>query len=277
MGLALSRALLRAGAPTTVWNRTPERALPLADVGAAVAPDLAAAVAASDLVIVCLRDHASTCEVLETLDASAYDGRIVVNLSSATPGEGRDSANWAAERGISYLNGAIMVPTPMIGSPDAVILYSGDRVTFDEAQDRLQLLAGVADYLGEDPGRAALYDVAMLEIFFATMTSFLHAAAMVTAHGVAATTFLPYARQMAELGGAVFEGLATNVDVDEHDGTEDNLEMELAALGHIVHTNDELGLDGTLARHMHHLARRVVQGGRGADSYSRVIDTIRSG
>lgn len=276
MGAALARALLRAGVPTTVWNRTGERARPLADEGAASATDLAAAVAASDLVIVCLRDHAAAREVLGALSATEYTGRIVVNLSSSTPGEGRDSASWAADRGITYLNGAIMVPTPMIGSSDAVILYSGDQALFEKAQDRLQLLAGIADYLGEDPGRAALYDVAMLEIFFAAMTSFLHAAAMVTAHGITATEFLPYARQMATLGGTVFEGLASDVDAKEHDGTEDNLAMELAALDHIVHTNDEVGLDGTLARHMHHLSRRAVEVGHGADAYSRVIDMLRT-
>lgn len=277
MGAALTRALLRHGVPTTVWNRSPERARPLGAEGAAVAPTLAAAVEASDLVIVCLRDHSASQEVLAALDGADYDGRIVVNLSSSSPDEGRRTAAWAAERGITYLNGAIMVPTPLIGSAEAVILYSGDDVVFEKAQDRLVLLAGVADHLGEDPGRAALFDVAMLEIFFASMTSFLHAAAMVTANGTSAAVFLPYARQMAELGGTVFEELAANVDGDEHDGTEDNLAMELSALDHIVHTSDEAGLDGTLARHMRHLARQAVDAGLGADAYSRVIDMLRAG
>lgn len=275
MGVALTRALRRAGVPTTVWNRTRERASAVADTGAVTAPDLATAVAASDLVIVCLRDHAASREVLGSLDATAYDGRTVVNLSSATPGEGRDTAAWAADRGITYLNGAIMVPTPLIGDPDAVILYSGDQGVFDTIAQRVRPLAGIADYLGEDPGRAALYDVAMLEIFFASMTSFLHASAMVTDSGVTAREFLPYAAQMAELGGTVMEGLATDVDAHDFDGTEDTLAMELAALDHIVRTSDEAGLDGGLARHMHDLARRAVDAGHGADAYSRIIHMVR--
>ena len=51
--------------------------------------------------------------------------------------------------------------------------------------------------------------------------------------------------------------------------------MELAALHHIVHTSDELGLDGTCACHMHDLAQRSVQAGPGADAYSRVIEMRR--
>lgn len=275
MGIALARALLRAGVRTTVWNRTSERARRLADEGALVAPDLASAVAASDLLIVCLRDHAAAREVLEGLDPSAYHGRMVVNLSSSTPDEGRESAAWAADQGITYLNGTIMVPTMLIGDPDALVLYSGNEVVFDRAQARLRLLAGVATHLGADPGQAALYDVAMLEIFFASMTSFLHATAMVTASGITAREFLPFATQMAALGGTVMDGLAADVDAHEFEGTEDTLEMELAALDHIVHTSDEAGLDGTLVRHMHDLVRRAVDAGHGADGYSRVIDVVR--
>lgn len=276
MGTALARVLLAAGVPTTVWNRTPARARALTAEGAAVAPSVSAAVDASDLILLCLRDHTAVREVLAAPEVTAYNGRMVVNLSSSTPGEGRDSATWAGQRGIAYLNGAIMVTTNLIGTDDAAILYSGDPAVFEPSQERLRLLAGVTDYLGEDPGRAALHDVAMLEIFFASMTSFLHAAAMMRINGITAGAFLPYAQQMASLGGSVFEGLAADVDAHSYDGAEDNLAMELAALDHIVHASDEAGLDGTLARHMHDLARRAVHAGHGADAYSRIVDMLRT-
>lgn len=277
MGAALVRALLAAGVPTTVWNRTPARSAALEPDGADVAPDVAEAVTASDLVLVCLRDHAVAREVLGGIDPQVYHGRAVVNLSSSTPDEGRGTATWADARGIRYLNGAIMVPTPLIGSADAAILYSGARTVFEQVEDRLRVLAGTTDHLGTDPGVAALHDVAMLEIFFATMTSFLHAAALVTANGLTAKEFVPYAKEMASLGGSVFDGLASDVDTHSHDGSEDTLAMELASLEHIVRTSDDQGLDGTLARHMRDLAARAVDAGHGADAFSRVVDMLRRG
>ncbi len=45
-------------------------------------------------------------------------------------------AGWAAERGVSYLDGAIMVPPPMVGQPGSVFLYSGSREVFDEHRRR---------------------------------------------------------------------------------------------------------------------------------------------
>lgn len=275
MGTALARALLGKGVPTTVWNRSRERAAALRGDGATVAMDLAEAVASVDLLVVCLRDHDIAREVLGSLDPSAYDGRSVVNVSSSTPDEGRQTAAWAAARGTTYLTGAIMVPTPLIGEPEALILYSGERVVFDRHVGQLRLLAGVADHLGEDPGLAALYDVAMLQVFFAGMASFLHSAAMVTAQGVDAATFLPYAHQIVALLPATFRGLAGDVDAGTYPGAEDNLSMELAALEHIADTSAEVGLDTRLPALMRDLARRAVEAGHGTDGFARVVDVLR--
>jgi 3-hydroxyisobutyrate dehydrogenase-like beta-hydroxyacid dehydrogenase len=275
MGTALARALLAAGVPTTVWNRSPERAESLRGEGATVAATLGEAVASGDLLVVCLRDHEAAREVLDELAPAAYAGHTVVNLSSSTPGEGRRTAARAAERGITYLTGAIMVPTPLIGGPDALILYSGERAVFDRHVETLRVLAGVADHLGEDPGQAAMYDVAMLEIFFAGMTSFLHAAAMVTAQGVQAKAFLPYAQQIVSLLTETLSGLAADVDTGTYSGAEDNLAMELAALEHIADTSAEVGLDSRLPALMRDLARQAVDAGHGTDGYSRLVDILR--
>ena len=277
MGTALARAFLRAGVPTTVWNRNPIPASVLGAEGASVAPDLAAAVAASDLVVVCLRDHEAVREVLATPGPEVFAGRTVVNLSSAAPDEARGTASWAAGRGITYLTGAIMVPTYLVGEPGALILYSGDRTTYDGTVGRLRHLAGTADYLGDDPGAAGLYDMAMLEIFFAGMTAFLHAAAMTTAQGVDAKTFLPYAQQIAALLPDTFTGLAADVDAGSYPGTQDNLAMELAGLEHILDTSTAIGLDSALPQLMRDLARKARDAGHDGDGFSRLVEHLRAG
>ncbi|HET9420011.1 MAG TPA: NAD(P)-binding domain-containing protein [Nocardioides sp.] len=277
MGAALARALLDAGVPTTVWNRSPERSRPLAAEGADVAPDAAAAVASASLVVVCLRDHPAAREVLEGVPAEAYDGRTVVHFSSSTPAVARASAAWATGRGIDYLSGAILVPTPLVGDPEALFLYAGERALFDRHAELLRVLGGKADHLGSDHGLASLYDVAMLELFFAGMTAFLHAAAMVTAQGVDAKTFLPYAHDVLGTLGHSLVGLADDVDAGSHPGTEDNLAMELTALDHIVDTGAELGLDDRLPRLLRDVTAAAVERGHGGDGFSRVVEVLRGG
>jgi len=275
MGAALARALLAAGIETTVWNRTASRTQPLAVDGAAVASSPTTAVAAADLVVVCQRDHEIARDVLGGVDASAYAGRAVVNLSSATPEQARATADWAAERGITYLTGAIMVPTPMIGNPEALVLYAGDHAVFARHEAALRVLAGHGDHLGEDHGLAPAYDVAMLGIFFTGMTSFLHAAALVATHGVDATTFLPYAQQIVSILPDTIDGLAGDVDRGEYSGEEDNIAMEVAFLDHIVAASQAARLDSRLPELMRDLGRQAVDSGAGTQGWSAIIEILR--
>ena len=54
MGSALARVLLENGLRVTVWNRSPEKATSLVEKGAVLAPDVATAVAASPIIIICV-------------------------------------------------------------------------------------------------------------------------------------------------------------------------------------------------------------------------------
>jgi 3-hydroxyisobutyrate dehydrogenase-like beta-hydroxyacid dehydrogenase len=274
MGSALARALLAAGPPPVVWNRTRSRAEELAAEGAVAAPDLAAA-ASADLVITCLRDHGTTRSVLDSVAPEALRGRTVVVLASSTPDEARATHAWAAERGLSVLLGAIMVPVPLIGTPQAQILYAGDADLLDRHRAVLERLAGRTEHVGTDPGLASLLDTAMLEVYFAGMTAFLHAAAMVTDAGLDATAFAARARDVLALLPETVDALAADVDAGRHPGSEDTIAMELGALEHMVAASRASGTDPALPELMRSLAQDAVDAGHGADSWSRVVDLLR--
>ncbi|GFE18003.1 hypothetical protein Sgleb_60500 [Streptomyces glebosus] len=78
MGSALAGAFVRAGHPTTVWNRTPGKADPLVARGAVRADTVAEAVAASPLVIVWVVDYAAAREILEPA-GPGLSGRVLVH------------------------------------------------------------------------------------------------------------------------------------------------------------------------------------------------------
>lgn len=276
MGTALARAFLAAGHPTTVWNRTPARAQALAAEGARPAADLPAAVGASPLVVVCVLDAEAVRSLFEPYRAH-LPGRAVVNLTSATPEVARETAAWFAEQQVAYLDGAIMVPTPLIGGPQALVLYSGPHALFDEHRATLAALGGDLDFLGEDVGLAALYDLGMLGVFFTGMTSFLHASALLGADGVPAQRFLPYAERVTAILPATFAALARDVDTGRHAGDEDRLTMDQAALEHIVAASTTREVDATLPATIRSITRRAIARGHGDDGFSRVIDELRSG
>ena len=274
MGRSLARALLATGHPTTVWNRTPHRAEDMTAEGAMAAPTARAAVAASPLVIVCVLDHDAAAAILDPL-VDDLRGRAVVNLTSATPERARQTAEWARRHGLDYLSGAIMVSTPLIGTGDALVLYSGSQQVFNEHRDTLSSIAVDSDYLGDDPGLASVLDLGMLDVFFTGMTGFLHAAALVGADGISAKAFLPYAERIGALLQHTFAELAADVDAGTYPGEEDNVEMELAAVEHIAEASSVRSVAADLPALVAAALRDTVARGHGQDGFSSVVEVLR--
>lgn len=273
MGTALARAFLQAGHPTTVWNRTPGRTTPLLGAGALTADGVAGAVAQADLVVVCVRDQAASREVLAPAQ-DALAGRDVVVLSSGTPDAVRETATALAGRGARPMSGAVMVPTPLVGTPDGWVLLSGPSELAARHAATLGAL-GRVEHVGEDPGLASSLDLGMLDLYLTGLLGFVHAAALVGADGISARTFLPFAERMVEVLGASLDDVARDVDAGTYPGTEDTLAMELASLDHVVDASRARGLDPGLAGLTRDLARRAVDEGHGHDSFSRLVELLR--
>ncbi|MEO3972464.1 NAD(P)-binding domain-containing protein [Streptomyces sp. CAU 1734] len=275
MGLALAGALKDRGHPLTVWNRTPERARGLVAGGARHAETVAGAVAASPVVIVCLKDYETADQVLGPA-AGALKGRVLVNLGSGTPGQARTAAAWAAGHGIAHLDGAIMVPPPLVGDPGSVILHSGPREVFEEHRATLAAL-GDPRYLGTDPGLAVLYNAALLGMMYATVNGFLHASALVGSAGVPAAEFSGLAVDwfMSSLVTPTLAGHAPALDRGDYPGDAGTLEMNLNALDHIARTSVEQGVHAAQPELMREIAERAIADGHGAENYLAVFEVLK--
>ncbi len=89
MGQQMSRRLLVAGFPLTVWNRTKERAADLLAAGAAWGDSPRALAEASDVVITMVTDSAASEEVIcgpQGVLEGAHPGLILIDMGSIAPG-----------------------------------------------------------------------------------------------------------------------------------------------------------------------------------------------
>lgn len=261
MGQALAAALLRAGHPTTVWNRTPAKADDLVAAGATLAGSVAEAVAASPLVILCVSDYTAVRSL------GPLDGRVVVNLTSGTSADARALGASTA----SYLDGAIMAIPQGIGTSAAAILYSGPRQAFDEHEATLRAL-GEAIYLGEDHGLSALHDVAVLSLMWNVLNGFLQGAALLRAAGVDASAFAPLAQASIGTVAGWVEGYAKQIDAGAYPALDATIDTHVATMDHLIHESEALGVSTELPRFVKALADRAVAAGHGGDGYAALID-----
>ncbi|MEU5717560.1 NAD(P)-binding domain-containing protein [Streptomyces sp. NPDC020403] len=272
MGSALAGALIKAGHGTTVWNRSPEKAEDLAAQGAEAAATAGDAVRAGQLVIVCLLDHASVREVLDPLTGE-LTGRTLVNVTTTTPAQAREMADWAARAGITYLDGGIMAVPQMIGLPGASVLYSGSAEAFDQHRSLLELW-GTATYFGEDPGLASLYDLALLAGMYVMFAGFMHGAAMVAPAGMTARQFAAMAAPWLTAMTGALDGLAAVVDGGDYT-VEGQQSLEFSSLGDLLDASAAQGVSTEVVAMVQRLIRRQIDAGHGEEGFSRIIESIR--
>ncbi|MGX5214469.1 NAD(P)-dependent oxidoreductase [Streptomyces violaceus] len=275
MGRSLAEAFLGAGLRTTVWNRTPGRDRELVARGAVSARSAEEAVAASSVTVVCVVNYDAVNGILRREAVTgALKGRTVVNLTADTPERARDAAVWAAEHGVRYLDGAIMTPTTTIGTPAAVFLHSGPGDLYREHQPVLDALGGTHTHLGEEIGRAAAYDIALLDIFWTAMAGYVHALAVARAEGITARELAPFAKGIGDILPPIFEEAAKEADSGSYSGEGNPITSAVSSMAHIVHTSEAHGIDAGVMRAAEGMARRAVGRGHGADGFIRIAELL---
>lgn len=275
MGAALAEALLGAGRKVTVWNRSTEKAAPLAGRGAGIAGSAAEAIGAAPLVIICLLDYAAVRHVLSGA-AEQLAGRTIVNLTNGTPQDAREMAAWIEDQGASYIDGGIMAVPPMIGSRDAFILYSGTAEAFDDYRQTLEIL-GAAQFLGPDAGLAPLYDLALLSAMYGLFGGFLHATALAGSEKVEAGRFTEMLVPWLNAMTGVLPEIARQVDTHNYaaaDGS--NLAMQAVAVENIIATSHAQGVDSGLIVPMRALMAHRIACGFGGDDIAGLYRVVAS-
>jgi len=185
MGTALARALQQGCHALTVWNRSPAKMQPFIDDGVAAVSDVVAAVSASPVILVCIDSNAAADTLLHTGEVKPHlAGRTIVQLSTSTPREATESAEWLSAEGVSYLDGAIHCGPGDIGTDNAHILLSGDEAAFERASGLLACLGGKIRYLGTNVRAASVLDLAAVCESYGRFMAVTHAACMCESEGI---------------------------------------------------------------------------------------------
>lgn len=141
MGAPMARNLLAAGFEVRVWNRTADKARPLADDGATVAESPEEAASGADILLTMLADADAVAEPAEqALGSLAGDG---IWVQTSTVGiEGNDRlAGLASGRGVTYVDAPVLGTKQPAEQGQLVVLASGPR-------DAEQRCAPVFDAVG---------------------------------------------------------------------------------------------------------------------------------
>ncbi|GAA4870908.1 hypothetical protein [Saccharopolyspora cebuensis] len=126
--------------------------------------------------------------------------------------------------------------------------------------------------------RAQLMYQAQLDVFLTTLSSLMHATALLGSAGLTAReVFADLVGMVAatpSIIGAAGD-LAAQLDAGEHPGHLSTATMMGATTDHIVAASESAGIDLALPRAVQSHYRRVIEDGRGGDNWTRILDAIR--
>jgi 3-hydroxyisobutyrate dehydrogenase len=155
MGAPMARHLLEAGHRVRVWNRSPEKAEPLARHGARIAADPAEAVDGADVVVTMLLDAGSTEAAVGDALRCARPGTIW--WQAGTVGiEGTERLSRLAEQhGLTYVDAPVLGTRQPAEDGKLLVLAAGPSDALDRLEaDVFGPTAANVLRVGEAPGAA---------------------------------------------------------------------------------------------------------------------------
>ncbi|MFG2091050.1 MULTISPECIES: NAD(P)-dependent oxidoreductase [unclassified Spirillospora] len=125
MGAAMTRTLLRDGHQVTVWNRTPSRAEPLADDGAAVAGSPAEAAGGAEVVITMLDGGETALSVMMDASPSLRPGQVWAQMGTVGVASVPLLAGFAADQGLIFVDAPVQGTKQPAEQGKLVVLAAG--------------------------------------------------------------------------------------------------------------------------------------------------------
>jgi 3-hydroxyisobutyrate dehydrogenase len=137
MGDPMSRNLVRAGFPTTVWNRTASKTAPLAAMGARVAATPAEAAAEADVIVLCVPTQVEVLELLSRGDgilATARRGATIVDCSTIDPNAAIAHGQLCGAHGVDYLEAPVSGGTTGAEAGTLTLMTGGDEAVLERVR-----------------------------------------------------------------------------------------------------------------------------------------------
>ncbi|HTW04087.1 MAG TPA: NAD(P)-dependent oxidoreductase, partial [Streptosporangiaceae bacterium] len=260
MGAELAARLLAAGCDVSVYNRTPAKAQPLAELGAKVV-DSAADLGNCDIVFATVGTSQDLIDAVlgaGGLMSESSVPSILIDCSTISADASAQIRRQVASRGTALLAAPVMGNPRVARAGRLTLAVSGPRAAFDAAEPYLSLLGSGATYVGD--GELARIVKLCHNLFLGTMAqSMAEITVLAQKSGVSREAFLACIN--SSVMGSLFTGYKTPAYV--------NLDFTPTFTGTLLRKDFDLGLAAAREREVPmpvaSLVHQIVQGlvGRG--------------
>lgn len=197
MGAPLTIRLLDADYKVVVWNRTPEKADPLVQLGALRADTAAQAVQSADVLITWLADRVAIQEVLFPAErASLLEGKTILQMGTIGPSHSRGIEDAAHAHGANYLEAPVLGSIPEAIKGTLLVMVGSTPEQFQQFLPLLKVFGENPVHIGE-VGQAAAMKLAFNQLIAGLTASFSLSLGLIQKEGVRVELFMDMLRDSA--------------------------------------------------------------------------------
>jgi 3-hydroxyisobutyrate dehydrogenase len=151
MGGGMAARLSKASFPLRAWNRNPERADALRQLGVVIAPSPREAASDADVVIAMVADDGASRAVWTGDDgalAGLKAGAVAIECSTLSPAWVTELSALVDQRDASFLDAPVTGSKPQAASGEILFLVGGDPDVLDSVRDVLRPMSRDAVHMG---------------------------------------------------------------------------------------------------------------------------------
>ncbi|RCW45767.1 3-hydroxyisobutyrate dehydrogenase [Halopolyspora algeriensis] len=152
MGAGMARNLAGAGLDVTVWNRSVDKARPLADAGATVAEDPARAVSEADVVVTMLFDADAVARVMEQALPAVGSEAVWAQTSTVGLDGTTRLAELAEQHGVGFVDAPVLGTKQPAEQGTLIVLAGGSSRLREAVTPVFDAIGSRTVWVGERPG-----------------------------------------------------------------------------------------------------------------------------
>jgi len=196
MGQALAQHLITQQQQLTVFNRTADKLIALQQQGAQIASSAQQALETSDYCLLMLSDAAAIWTLFNTIDPTAFNNKLIIQMGTIAPDESRAIAQYITEHKGHYLECPVLGSLPEARTGSLILMAGGSVDNYQRALPLLNLIGNDPKHIG-DMGQGATVKLAMNQLIAGLTSSFALSLALVEKEGIEIEQFMAIVRESA--------------------------------------------------------------------------------
>jgi 3-hydroxyisobutyrate dehydrogenase-like beta-hydroxyacid dehydrogenase len=273
MGTAIAERLLDGGYDLLVYNRSPDKADPLAVQGATVAQTAADLAERVDVVLTSLADDDALEAVAAEVVAAMRPGSVLADMSTVSPAASARVATLAEGASVGYLRAPVSGNPSVVRAGNLSFIISGPRETFDRVEPIIKAVGPRVHHVGEGE-QARIVKLAINLVIAGLAQLMSEALVLAEASGVSRRDLLETMANSA--AGAPFVEYKTEPLLrDDFSATFTTALME-KDIDLVLEAAKQAGVELPVAREMKALLRATVEAGYADDDFMALFLRLRS-